>query len=218
MGEKKFTAVIQLLERFVFRYITIVKAHPSPLYKPYNDTAKKMRERPQTYEVRSLKDKLARLIQDRASDNSFQSNLLTKLEYSDNSARNREIRHFFSTLESYRGWYQRGARRQPKPDTMIVFEINETTIEHIYPNNAEAADLDIQMEPLKHKLANLTIMNVSDNSVIGNSNFSMKKVEYKKSSVGLTQCLSLFQNWTPTEFKTRENELVQMALAVFKIT
>ena len=218
LGEKKFTAVVQLLERFVFRYITIVKAHPSPLYKPYNDTAKKMRERTQTYEVRSLKAKLVKLIQDRASDNSFQSNLLTKLEYSDNTARNREIRHFFSTLESYRSWYQRGARRQPRPDTMMVFEMNEITIEHIYPDNAEAADQDIQMEPLKQKLANLTIMNVSDNSALGNSNFSIKKVEYKKSNVGLTQRLSLFQNWTPTEFETREKELVQMALAVFKIT
>ncbi len=218
LGEKKFTAVVQLLERFVFRYITIVKAHPSPLYKPYNDTAKKMRERPRTYEVRSLKAKLAKLIQDRASDSSFQSNLLTKLEYSDNTARNREIRHFFSTVESYRSWYQRGARHQPRPDTMIVVEIKETTIEHIYPKNAEAADQDIQMEPLKHKLANLTIMNASDNSEIGNSNFSMKKVEYANSSIRLTQDLSSFQNWTSTEFKKREDELVQMALAVFKIT
>ena len=101
---------------------------------------------------------------------------------------------------------------------MTVFAMNETTIEHIYPNNAEAANQDIQMEPLKQKLANLTIMAVSDNSVIGNSNFSTKKVEYKNSSVELTRRLSSFQNWTPTEFKTREEELVQMALAVFKIT
>ena len=67
---------------------------------------------------------------------------------------------------------------------MTVFAMNETTIEHIYPNNAEAANQDIQMEPLKQKLANLTIMiYVSDNSVIGNSNFSTKKVEYKNSTV-----------------------------------
>jgi hypothetical protein len=219
LGERKFIQVVRLLERFVFRYITIVGAHPSPLYGPYYAEAKRMRARPRTYQIRSLQSQLAALTVARAPDHAFQTNLVAKLEYSDNTVRNREIKHFLSTLESHRRWYERLTRRRypPTPDTMTVFDVAAITIEHIYPNNAPPAQQDPTMEPLKHRLANLTIMASSDNSVIGNANFAAKKVEFARSSVGLTRRLDSFANWTTAEFQTRENELVQMALTVFNI-
>jgi hypothetical protein len=220
LGEAKFIKVVRLLERFVFRYITIVGAHPSPLYGPYYAEAKRMRDRPRTYQVRSLHNQLAALIAARAPDHSFQANLIAKLEYSDNTARKREIKHFLSTLESYRRWYERSTRRRypPTPDTMTVFDVAAITLEHIYPNSAPAAQQDPTMEPLKQRLANLTIMAASDNSVIGNADFATKKAEFARSSVGLTRRLDSFMTWTPAEFQTRENELVQMAIAVFNIS
>jgi hypothetical protein len=168
--------------------------------------------------VNSLKSELAVLVATRAPDATFQANLLAKFEYSDNTSRNREIRHFISTLESFRRWYERGTKRNsPTPDKMTVFHVAATTLEHIYPATADLADHDPVMEPLKNRLANLTIMAGSDNSVIGNASFAVKKVEFARSSVGLTQRLNLFTNWTEIEFNLRENELIQMALAVFKI-
>jgi Protein of unknown function (DUF1524) len=149
----------------------------------------------------------------------FGTNLVAKLEYSDNTVRKREIRHFLSTLESYRRWYERSPRRRypPTPDTMTVFDVAAITLEHIYPDNAPASQQDPAMELMKHHLANLTIMAASDNSVIGNANFAAKKAEFARSGVGLTRRLDSFANWTTAEFQTRENELVQMALAVFNI-
>jgi hypothetical protein len=219
IGEAKFTQDVRLLERLVFRYITIVGAHPSPLYGPYYAEAKRMRDRPRTYQVRSLHNQLAALIAARAPDHSFGTNLVAKLEYSDNTVRKREIRHFLSTLESYRRWYERGPRRRypPTPDTMTVFDVAAITLEHIYPDNTPAGHQDSAMELVKHCLANLTIMAASDNSVIGNANFAAKKAEFARSGVGLTRRLDSFANWTTAEFQTRENELVQMALAVFNI-
>lgn len=219
LGEARFIQVVRLLERFVFRYITIVGAHPSPLYGPYYAEAKRMRDRPRTYRVRSLQNQLATLIAARAPDHTFQTNLIAKLEYSDNTVRNREIKHFLSTLESYRRWYERGSRRRypPAPDTMTVFDVAAITLEHTYPNNAPTAQQDATMEPLKHRLANLTIMAASDNSVIGNASFAVKKVEFARSGVGLTRRLASFATWTTAKFRTRENELVAMALAVFNV-
>ncbi|MDB4380667.1 DUF262 domain-containing HNH endonuclease family protein [Mariniblastus sp.] len=215
LGETKFIKIVCLLERFVFRYITVVGAHPSPLYKPYYDEAKKMRDHPGTYQISSLEAELATLIANRAPDISFENNLIVKLVYSDNTSRNREIRHFFSTLESYRRWYDRGATGVLTADTMIVFDVAAVTLEHIYPHNAPQASQVPAMELRKQELVNLTIMAESDNCVIGNDDFNTKKPEFANSSVGLTKRLALFPQWTPTELDIRKNELLQMALAVF---
>lgn len=61
-------------------------------------------------------------------------------------------------------------------------------------------------------------MAASDNSVIGNASFAVKKAEFALSDVGLTRRLDSLVNWTTAEFQTRENELMQMALAVFNIS
>ena len=45
---------------------------------------------------------------------------------------------------------------------------------------------------LKHHLGNLTIMAASDNSVIGNASFAVKKAEFARSGVGLTRRLDSF--------------------------
>jgi hypothetical protein len=219
LGEKKFIEIVRLIELFVFRYITIVGAHPGPLYAPYNEEAKEMRIRLNSYRTKSLRDKLAVLQATRAPDAVFQNNLLAKLEYSDNNARNREIRHFLSTLESYSRWFARGGRRrvQPEPDTMHVFDIASTTLEHIYPQNATALQQDAAFEPSKHRLANLTIMSTSDNSNIGNSDFATKKSEFAASSISLTRRLDQFPAWSLSEFQARESELTQMATAIFNV-
>ena len=216
LGEKKFIQVVRLLERFVFRYITVVGAHPSPLYGPYNSQAKAMRDSGGSYNVNTkLKSELSKLLIQRAPDDAFRANLIAKFEYSDNNQRNREIRHFLSTLESYRRWVERGAKKTPTPDTMTVFDVAATTIEHIYPATADKKVAS--MEKLKNRLGNLTIMAESDNTVIGNAEFALKKTEFANSSVGLTKRLAKFKAWNATNLKLREKELIQLAIAVFKI-
>ena len=71
------------------------------------------------------------------------------------------------------------------------------------------------MEPIKHHLANLTIMAENDNLAAGNQPFSKKKSEYAKSSVGLTCDLASLSAWTDSEFGGRETALIKMASKVF---
>ncbi|MCY2977216.1 MAG: DUF262 domain-containing HNH endonuclease family protein [Planctomycetota bacterium] len=217
IGEKKFIEAVRLLERFVFRYITIVGAHPNPLYKPYYDNAKLMRDKGGAYQIGRLSDDLSQLIKDRADDVAFRGNLTAKLVYSDNTQRNRDIRHFLSTLESHRRWYERGAKKVPVPDTMTIFDITATTLEHVYPQTADTSEFDIDMEPIKNSLGNLAIMAQADNGAARNSAFTTKKIEFAKSSVNLTKRLAEFKSWTPKELAKREKELIDMALSVFKI-
>ncbi len=217
IGEKKFIEVVRLLERFVFRYITIVGAHPNPLYKPYYTHAKLMRDKGNSYQIKLLGTDLSQLSKERADDEAFRNNISAKLVYSDNTQRNRDIRHFLSTLESYHRWFDRGAKRDPAPNTMMVFDITATTLEHIYPQAANPTERIAALEPKKNSLGNLTIMAQSDNVAVGNTNFATKRAEFSKSSVNLTKRLAGFRSWTHKELAQREKELVDMAIAVFKI-
>lgn len=218
LGERSFIEVVNLVERFVFRYITIVGAHPGPLYVPYNEEAKEMRLKLSNYNTESLRRRLVDLQTTRANDATFQSNLLAKLEFSDNNARNREIRHFLTTLESYRTWYERGARGRLEPDKLVMYDVANTTLEHIYPQNAAAIDSDHALESWKNSIGNLTILSSTENSRIGNGNFASKKVAYSESGIGLTRQLAQSATWTVAELTTRQQRIAEMALGIFDMS
>jgi hypothetical protein len=218
LGENKFAQIVSMIERFVFRYITIVRAHPGPIYVPYYSEAKAIRDDVTRYSISTLKGKLSGLLNSRANDTLFESNLLAKLEYSDNNARNREIRHFLSTLDSYNSWYRRGAAGSPTPEVMTVYKVKDTTLEHVYPQNPDPAKwVDLALSDVTNSLGNLAVMAAGDNSAAGNDDFAAKKIEYNASSLSITRALNDHADWTYNEYEDRVNELVTMAKAIFRM-
>lgn len=216
LGERKFSEVVHLIEKFAFRYITICGAHPSPVYAPYNEEAQRMRSEGPAYSVASLQARLATLINNRATDASFIELIHAKLQYSDNNSNNRIIRHFLSTLESYKRSYDRGDARLVANE-MTVFDLTATTIEHIYNRNTQASLQDPELESIKNGLVNLTIMAANDNSILGSPAFAVKKPEYAQSQVGLTRDLANYSDWTLTETQDRATQLNNLALRVFSL-
>lgn len=218
LGEAEFTKVVSMLERFVFRYITIVSAHAGPLIQPYYSEAKAIHDNPASYSVSTLKSKLSALLNSRAGDTLFESNLVAKLEYSDNNAKNREIRHFFTTLESYCSWYRRGATGSPCPEVMTIYKVKDTTLEHVYPQTPDPTKwIDSTLADSTNSLGNLAVMSSGDNSAAGNDDFTTKKIEYRASSLAMTRALNDFTTWSLPENHARTGELVAMAKAVFRM-
>lgn len=216
LGERKFSEVVHLIEKFAFRYITICGAHPSPVYAPYNEEALRMRSEGSAYSIASLQTRLATLINARASDAHFIELLHAKLQYSDNSSNNRIIRHFLSTIESYKRSADRGDARLTA-NKMTVFDVMATTIEHIYNRNTQASLQNPALETIKNALANLTLMAANDNSILGSPPFAVKKLEYLKSEVGITRDLNNYADWTLMQFEDRVAALNNLALKVFSL-
>jgi len=214
LGERKFSEVVHLIEKFAFRYITICGAHPSPVYAPYNEEALRMRSEGSAYSIASLQARLATLINARASDTNFIELLHAKLQYSDSSSNNRIIRHFLSTIESYKRSVDRGDARITA-NKMTVFDVMATTIEHIYSRNTQASLQNPELEVFKNALANLTLMAANDNSILGSPPFPVKKLEYFKSEVGLTRDLNNYADWTLMQLEDRVEVLNDLALKVF---
>jgi len=214
MDEKSFSRLVNMLERLVFRYVIVVGAHPGSLGEKYYQHARDLRSAQNGYDLDKLGEDLRKLAEANAPDNLFRISLTEKLDYSKSSQR-RIIKHFLTTLEDHHTWFRNGAPGEPKPDKTRSFDINQVTIEHIYPQNAFL--IVPELEPSKHDIGNLTFWAPNDNRAAGNAPFVDKKDRYEQSNVMLTRELADLSDWTAQSLTERRRKLVRMAFKIFAI-
>ncbi|NNJ10283.1 DUF262 domain-containing protein [Chloroflexales bacterium ZM16-3] len=212
LDEKVFADIVGLIERFAFRYVTMVGAHIGPLADKYYKYAVKIRGG--IFDFHELENELKILAQTNAQDGVFEANLSAKLRYSEKSSQqNRVIKHFLTTLEDYQEWLNTGASGHPrKKDQTKCFDLNQVTVEHIYPKNAATPIPDLVEH--RHDLGNLTILG-PENSSLGNKPFLSKTGEYGKSHISMTRALSNLPDWTIDSVDKRQKELIRQALKVY---
>ena len=217
LPENRFAEIVQILELFIFRYVIICKAHAGKLGDTYYKHCLKIREQAENYSVEDLRNDLKALIVEDASDSLFGNNLVEKLIYSDSAQVSRRILHFLSTLEDYRSWYDNGHQGRPKPTVSSVFDIASLEVEHIYPQNAKAKNINKELELLKHHFGNLSFWSADDNKAASNAGFAGKKAMYADSRVSLNRDLACFDTWDREKFEARERKLVDMAVKIFRV-
>jgi hypothetical protein len=216
LGEQKFSAIVQILERFLFRYKVITSQHIEAVVSIFHTHSVSIRNSPATYNIEDLKNVLRHLQNSRANDNLFRSTL-DNLNYKDGGG-NKPIKYFFMTLEHYRRWYLEGHNGEPScRDKTRVYDFTSTTIEHIYPRNAREQVFNQALEPFKNNIGNLTFMGPTDNVAGGNDDFATKMPLFLNSSVGLNQEIGQKLQWTAVELQEREELVKIMACAIFNI-
>lgn len=222
LSEKQFAEIVFLIERFAFRYISIVGVHPGRLGDKYNSHAKLIRDNPTGYNIDDLRADLKALQIANASDEQFVVGLRAKLLYSQpnstnsaNTAARALIKHFLTTIDDHLAWFNKGAKGEPKPDKSRLFALDQVSIEHIYPQSPLPSDRDANLEPYIHTIGNLSIWGPEENSHAGNQNFSRKRQLYKSSSVLLNRELSDLPTWDQHNLLNREKRLFEIAKKVF---
>lgn len=215
LAQDDFFEIVEMLERFVFRYIVCSHRHAGKLEQVYLAEAAAIRKDPGAYKVAQLRLKLKGLQDAEAPDEVFSPSLQQEMVYRERSG-NRIIKYFLTTLEHYLPWYEKGANGQPKClDQSLVYDLGQVQIEHIYPQNAQTKDPEL--EELKHKLGNLSFWGPSDNAAAGNANFATKMQSYEQSKVTLNRELENYPKWDKDALAQRENTLVARASKIFAI-
>lgn len=82
----------------------------------------------------------------RANDKIFAATIATQVRYDGGNAAKANIRHLPTMIKG------QGAQGKPKPSMLSVTDMDQVTIEHIYPQNANPADP--QLTPNVHRLGN----------------------------------------------------------------
>lgn len=215
LDHRKFSEIVQMIERTYFRYKLICNQHETPLKNIYYQESLLIRNNPGGYDTSSLRTKLNNLINTKANDISFRNSLST-LEYQEKGG-NKPLKYFLMTIEYYYQWYTTGAAGTPAClDKNRVYDFAGTSIEHVYPRNAQANSVDQNLEPVKNALGNLTIMDPAQNTLGSNEQFPNKKPLYLQSTVDLTKKIGNEINWTTTEIDNHRNFLINSAIAIFR--
>lgn len=205
--------VVACIERFVFRYKTIVNAHVGPMTKVYLKHAKAIRDSGKC-KIQDLRTDLSELIDKYAPDSIFEP-AIREIKFSP-SRKNIDIRYFFITIEDYTKWYDSGAQGRPKcKDKTRPFDFERTTIEHVYPRNPTEDDKDCELEIVKQALGNLTILGPEDNNKLANSPPDQKRQVFAQSSLKLNRDIAKNDEWTKEKVEKRTKDLAEIALKVF---
>ncbi|MGW2539469.1 DUF262 domain-containing protein [Kitasatospora sp. NPDC001574] len=219
--EARFAELVYLLEIFAFRYKNICGGHATPPSKVYYGEAKRIRgehAKGNAIEWTALRSQLRDLIAKSAADEHFKSSLENVLRYDRGTAQKANLREFLTTLEDHGAWLASGKTGLPKPDMMSVFDLDQVTIEHIYPQNPQAGSADSDLDPLVHQLGNLTFFGPGENSDAGNKSFLVKRDNYyKNSKIRLTSELGDLFEWTAEEYSKRLDRIKSDACRVFRI-
>lgn len=216
LGERNFSTVVQMLERFMFRFKTIGSQEIGPLNTIIYSQSTSIRANPTAYNISNLETQLHALQIASVPDATFKT-LLTSLVYKPTGG-NQALKYFLHTMEHYRRWYNSGATGQPFCiDKSRIYDFKGSTIEHVYPRNPPATGVDAALTPLTNTLGNLTFMGQTDNNIGGNDSFAIKKPIFLSSSVMLNQEIGQNVQWTAAEVNNRAQELKDMACAVYNV-
>lgn len=215
LDHKRFSEIVQILEKVFFRYKIICNEHVTPLKTIYSQESLAIRQNPDYYNVSNLRKKLQKLIDEKAPNRTFINNI-EAIEYKDSGRSNKPLKYFLMTIEYYYQWYKNGAIGNPECiDKSRVYDFAGTSIEHIYPQNVDKSVLDSNLEPMKNSLGNLTILDPAQNTSGGNDTFIAKKPLYQASSVLLTRDIAAQTSWTQQEIINHKNLLIEIALKIF---
>ncbi|WP_439879645.1 HNH endonuclease family protein [Pontibacter sp. MBLB2868] len=211
----QFSDTVQLLERFMFRFKVIGNQHVTPFVNNIYAQSVAIRANPGAYSLHSLETALQGLQNSKIPDAQFRS-LLDSLNYKEGGG-NQPLKYFLLTLEHYYRWYRQGAAGKPVcQDKSRMYDFATTTLEHVYPRNAQGTNVDPDLEPLKNTLGNLTIMGPDDNVAGANDSFTQKKPIFEQSSVAMNQDIAQQPQWDAATVTGRAEALKDMALAIFR--
>jgi len=215
LPEQAFAEVVRTLELFVFRYVSVCRAHAGKAADVYSRHCRLIRDNPAAFSVRGLRSDLAQLIAERARDDIFEVNL-ANLEYRERGS-NETLRYFLVALEECWDWYDNGPQGDARClQPHVLYVPSEVQVEHIYAQSAQQPDPS--MEPIKHSLGNLSFWGLRENPAAGNTPFAGKRAKYAASSAAMTRSLAAVPTWDASAAATRKADLISRAKAVFRIT
>ena len=191
-SEEDFIFSIDILERVVFRYITICDMKPGKLTSKYSEIISDIRTN-NKFDRDKFKITLGFLLNDKGADiNSFKEKIDSEKMYYKRNGKNKIIKYFLCKIEDYYNDYYQvctGVSKKTILDKPYKGKIIQESIhiEHIYPYKAENEIVD--MEKIKNNIGNLTLLEKELNKNASNKELKLKQPYYKQETIRITRIL-----------------------------
>lgn len=221
LEQKDFRDLVEIIEKFFFRYRTICRGSPTKI----GDTFGKFANKIYTDEFSDIdfSKELRELLEEDAGATIFKDNLRLNLVYGPGKVKQR-IRFFLTFIEDHRTYFDGTSNSNRGRDKSKIHTIDQsTTIEHIFPQNPKKGQGNSEITEntsrgdLTNCIGNLTFLAENDNLKLGNQAYASKRPEYRKSSVWLNRHIAEQEEWTEKEILARENELLNWGEKLFRV-
>lgn len=223
LSEAKFFDLVSVIEKFFFRFKTVLGKRFDPVVKVYLKEISKINQNPDTYAIQSITKELRNIIETRTSDDEF-INAISLLEFSEKESKdatggNRIIKYLLLQLEENFSWIKSDNNSIKNRSNMVdkgkVYDFPFVSIEHIYPRNAK--EKIEKLEAIKHKLENLTLLDRDMNSRVGNKPFEQKRQMFSDSNYKLNNEIANFATWEEHSLKERKQQINGAVVNLFRI-
>ncbi|MCW8107121.1 DUF262 domain-containing HNH endonuclease family protein [Alteromonas ponticola] len=217
--ETEFQKTISETCKFFIRYKVISNMHASLFSKLYPPIAKEALEKKDRFSISLLQKRFKKEILSRDEDNANFSAGIGALNYK-RKGDNRPIKYLLVTLQENWMW---ATSTPPKPikkmlameDKSIVFDFNNTTIEHIYPYSARKDDVIEEMESVKNQIGNLALLDINRNRSNADKPFREKKDKFDNTGIGIHSKIVEKEQWSKGEFEELKSRYIELMIKVF---
>jgi hypothetical protein len=217
LDEAKFYELVRVLEVFFFRYKHICQNKIDSATTRYLKACRAINDN--TFTIQNFKKDLRELIDKDANDDVFMSRLKELNYVNPKKGDNRGLRYLLIGLEDHWRWFKDGMKegysgKEKNIDYSAVYEFSSMTLEHIYPQNP--ATRDMNLEELLNEIGNITLLDPSLNSSLGNVAYE-KKLNYlvNGSKLHLNKEFSNYPVWNRQSIKERQENILNAAVRVF---
>lgn len=215
--EEDFIYALEVIDRVVFRYITVCNKRPNKLVNIYNSTIEDIRAK-KSFDKKEFKNNMKKLFDEPgASIDDFREKLLEKnvLDYTKN--KRDKILYFLTTIESYYKKDYKEYEILEDPNKTVVSNGKNIDIEHIYSQTPLESYKDKEMDLLVNDIGNLTIIEDIKNKKLGNKPFEEKKSVYTEEKLTITNILDEYKKWKKKEIEERKNMYIDIAERIFTL-
>ena len=218
-GESEFQKIINETCKFFIRYKVVSNLHASIFSSLYPRISNDIFSKKDRYKIGDLQKEFSSAIESKDANNEAFMFGMKALVYK-RKGDNRPIKYLMITIQENWRWVTspvvKGVSERLKmEDRSVVFDFNNTSIEHLYPYSARERDLNEEMEKLKNRIGNLTILDPNKNSSNADKPFPEKKANFANSGIGVHDFIMKYDEWGEDEVAALESEYIDKAIRVF---
>ena len=216
LSHEKFSDLVQILEKFMFRYKGICNNKHQKLSEIFMKEALVIRNEPSTYRISSLTNQLRTLINESAGDDLFKEKLKT-MKYIERGS-NKLLKYLFATLNEYHKWYDEGTTGNPKPEKGKIINFEDVSIEHIFSQSPQSGDIKPEELEDVNELRNLTLLTLKENGEkVKNKPYVTKRTVYIDSEYDINKKFEAYEEWNAESMDSWLEYILDLSCKVFVI-
>lgn len=216
LSHDKFSDLVQVLEKFMFRYKGVCNNKHQKLSEIFMKEALVIRMAPNAYRISNLTNQLRPLINESAGDDLFKEKLKS-MKYIERGS-NKLLKYLFATLNEYHKWYDEGAIGNPKAEKGKIINFEDVSIEHIFSQSPQSGDVKPEELQDVNELRNLTLLTLKENGErVKNKPYIIKRTVYVDSEYDINKKFEAYEEWNAESMDNWLEYILELSCKVFVI-